>query len=120
LTLDQRIASALSTDQLSSTDLAALIVEVDDAIMRSDASARVSRRRSIDPLVHDPISERGAAEDAEFVSQRLRVASTPLRERYEKALAKEALVTWEAEAGTIRQKTVDLLAYPVVTHSHYG
>jgi cell division protein FtsX len=46
-TLDQRIALTLgSADQIASADLLVLIKEVDQAIVNSDATARVARKCS--------------------------------------------------------------------------
>jgi hypothetical protein len=103
--LDQRIASALgSTDQLASADLLALCNEVDSAIVFSDAKARLARKRSIDPLVHDGIAERGQAEDHEFISHRLTNGVTALREKYEQACQRERETVWNADIDEVELK----------------
>jgi hypothetical protein len=103
--LDQRIAVALgSTAQLPSAELLALCNEVDAAIILSDAKARLARKRSVDPLVHDGIAERSKAEDQEFVAHRLRNAVTALREKYEQACQHERETIWNADIDEVELK----------------
>jgi hypothetical protein len=103
--LDERIAFTLgSTDQIASADILALITEVDSAILHSDARARLARKRSVDPIVLDSIAERGAAEDAEFVSHRLRNGVTALREKHEQACQREREAVWNSDADAVELK----------------
>jgi hypothetical protein len=107
--LDTRITDALaSTEPLSSDFLGALYDELDDAVGVANQMAKECRAKSIDPLCRDAIAERGKAEDQEFVSQRLCNAATPLREKYQKALAREAREQWLADTSELGSRIASL------------
>jgi hypothetical protein len=108
-TLDSRISDALaSTEHLSSDFLGALYDELDIAVGVANETARECRAKSIDPLCRDAIAERGKAEDQEFVSTRLCNAATPLREKYQKVLAREARERWQADTAELKLRIATL------------
>jgi hypothetical protein len=109
--LDQKIAEALgTTDPLTSEFLLALYNELDDAVGDADRTARECRARSVDPLCRDGIAERGKAEDQEFVAARLRAAATPLRARYQQAVAREERAAWETKTAPLEQELAAIAA----------
>jgi hypothetical protein len=120
-TLDSRIADTLATTEpISSESIDALYTELDNAVGDANEIARTARARSIDPLCRDAIAERGKAEDAEFVSQRLCNAATPMRAKYQAALAREREAAWIIEADAVEleaAKVADQLldTYPMVS-----
>jgi hypothetical protein len=120
--LDQRIADTLATTEpLSSEFIQQLYDELDNAVGSHNEIARTARANSLDPMCRDAIAERGKAEDAEFVSQRLCNAATPLRAKYQQALAREQTEAWtisadavELEAAKVADQIID--TYPMVAN----
>jgi hypothetical protein len=107
-TLEQQIASALSSDTTSDV-IAHLITEVETAIVAADKAAEAEREKALDPIVSpDAATARAAMEDAEF-----RAAEEYARwvMDYEQAEAKRDAAAGELKAlyPEFVTKLVDLL-----------
>jgi hypothetical protein len=82
LTLDERIAAALTSTDITSTDLAALIVEVKAAAEAADENATKAREQALDPAVVVDVASVGAAvATATLTRDRLQAALPRLQER---------------------------------------
>ena len=80
-TLEQRIATALSSDTTSDV-IALLITEIETAIVAADKAAEAEREKALDPLASpDAAKARTAMEDAAFVRDRLRTVLPRLQSR---------------------------------------
>jgi hypothetical protein len=93
LTLDQRIAAALSDDTKSS-DVEALAGEVETAVAQAEHEAVEARARALDPGVADPTEARAALTDAEFACDRLKAALPRLQARHREIDAAERYTSW--------------------------
>ena len=60
-TLEQRIAAALTSTDITSRDLAALIAEVEAAAAAADEDAIKAREEALDPAVVVDVAKVGAA-----------------------------------------------------------
>jgi hypothetical protein len=97
ISLEQRLTTALSGDILSS-DLAALIVEIEAAINAADVAAEAERIKALDPIASpDAAKARAAMEDAAFTRDRLRTVLPRLRARLKETQAAERFARWEGE-----------------------
>jgi hypothetical protein len=105
--LEEKIAAALTKDDLHSADLAALLDEVEEGIHAADEDAEEARARALDPTVLDP-GARAAMQDAEFLSKRLQVALPQLQERLQEVEAEEYRARWEPEFEQIEAKRDEL------------
>jgi len=94
--LPERIASAL-LGAIKSSELAALIEEVETAIVNADEAAAEARQRALDPTIADTATARREMEDVGFLSQRLRAALPKLIERLEDVRWAEAHAAWEPQ-----------------------
>jgi hypothetical protein len=121
-TLDARIADTLATtEHLSPEFINSLYDELDNAVGDADQIARDCRVKSIDPLCRDGIAERSRAEDQEFIANRLRAAATPMRAKYQAALAREREAAWIIEADAVELEAAQVAdqiisTYPMVTN----
>ena len=88
--LDGRIAAAFRDGQIS-TDVAALIAEVEAALLSSNEVAERARERALDPELSagEVVEARRAMEDAAFARDRLSVAVPRLQQRLKQLLAAE-------------------------------
>jgi hypothetical protein len=110
LTLEQRIASALTATDITSTDLAALIAEVEAAAQAADENATRTREEALDPgVVVDTAKVGAAVATAELARDRLRAALPRLETRYRETVEAEALAAWRAEADELEPRGVALL-----------
>jgi hypothetical protein len=108
--LEQRAASAASSDTMSSAELAKLIEEVDVGIVAADRTAVEQKNRALDPaLAPDPRVARNAMEDAQFAADRLRTLRPRLLDRYDTTRDAEERKAWHAEADEL-EKERDWLA----------
>jgi len=121
--LETKITSALTAENISSSDVAALITETEAAITAAAASAETERAKALDPTQSpDPIKAREDMQAAEFAVERLRNLHPKLKQRYAKALAAEQLAEWLPRYEAAR-KTRDQLAghlsivYPLFVES---
>jgi hypothetical protein len=118
--LEQRIASALASEEIKATALAELIVETQTAIDAADRTAEEERNRALDPaLSPDPKAARAAMEDAQFAADRLRTLLPRLQARHSEVGASEHLAAWREEFARVqaeRDKLVEELrtVYPAV------
>jgi hypothetical protein len=108
--LEQRIAAALTPTDIASTDLAALIAEVEGAAQAADENATRAREEALDPAVVVDTAKVGAAvATAELTRDRLRAALPRLETRYRETVEAEALAAWRAEADELEPRGVALL-----------
>ena len=108
--LERRIAAAL-TDEINSDDLAALIAEVEEALVRADKAAEAARKKSLD-LVASPNSTkaREAMHAAEFARDRLHNALPDLQVRHEQVADAEYYAAWRAEYDVLAPEGDSLAA----------
>jgi hypothetical protein len=96
-TLEQQIASALSSDTKSDV-IALLITEVETAIIAADKAAEAEREKALDPLASpDAAKARAVMEEAAFVRDRLRTVLPRLQERLQQVQAAEYAARWQAD-----------------------
>src|SRR6266699_732063 len=100
--LEQKIADALASNDIKSSDLAALIREAEAAAVAADEAAEQARARALDPRVVDPAA-RIAVQEAEFRSQRLKAALTQLRTRFTEVKGQEDIATWRVEYERVKE-----------------
>ena len=109
-TLEQKIAAALTTADVTSTDLGQLIAETEVGITTADQTADEERVKALDPaLSPDPKAAREAMQDAEFSRDRLKTLLPRLETRYREIAEAEALAVWRAEADELEPRGVALL-----------
>src|ERR1700691_4258314 len=99
-TLDQRIGAALAAGT-TSADLAALIAEVDAAIVAAIETAERERIKSFDPTIVDPQKARQSRADAEFVRDRLQAALAAVQERLQELQEQEYSGQWHGEYAQV-------------------
>jgi hypothetical protein len=119
--LEQRIASALADTAVASPDLAALIQEVEQAVVSAGTIAIEATARAFDPTVVDPTA-RSAMQDADFLSRRLRVGWSQLKALHQQVLAQEYRAQWNQRCDEVAAKRNELAAefaetYPKVVAS---
>ncbi len=100
--LEQKIADALASNDIKSSDLAALIREAEAAAVAADEAAEQARARALDPRVVDPAA-RIAVQEAEFRSQRLKAALPQLRTRFTEVKGQEDIATWRVEYERVKE-----------------
>lgn len=94
LNLEKRIAAAL-TEDVTSTELAAVIANTEAAITEADATAKAEKEKALDLLVSpDADKARAAMEDAAFICGRLRAALPRLQARLNEVRSEEELARW--------------------------
>jgi hypothetical protein len=104
-TLEQKIASALADDSITSTALAELITEVEIAIVAADKVAEEEREKALDPLASpDAKKARAAMEDAEFRRDRLRTVLPRLQQRFSVVEAHERYERWLKDYERVKDK----------------
>jgi hypothetical protein len=109
--LESRIATALTADDITSSGLGELIAETETAITAADQAADEERVKALDPaLSPDPKAARQAMEDAAFTRDRLKTLLPRLETRYRETVEAEALAAWRAEADELEPRGVALLA----------
>jgi predicted transcriptional regulator len=118
-TLERRIGAALTSTDITSTDLAALIAETESAIATADKTAEEERAKALDPaLSPDPKAAREAMQDAEFSRDRLKTLLPRLQARHKQLRAKEYEARWYAELEEVEAKrdalVEELHVYPAM------
>ena len=104
-TLEQRIARALSGDDVTSDILAILVTEVESGIVAAEETADLDREKALDPVASpDAAKAREAMQMAEFSRDRLRTALPRLQERLEQLQAEEYLARWRDEYEALKVK----------------
>jgi hypothetical protein len=114
-TLEERVAKALTSDSITSVDLAALLEEVAVAI----AATELEHNKTLDPLA-SPDADRAwkAIEHAAFLRDRLLSLRSRLEQRLQEVEAKEYETRWIADYEAHESKRDGLAAelrelYPV-------
>ena len=108
ISIEKRISSALS-DDITSTDLAALIAETEAAISEAEATAEAERAKGLDLLASpDAAKARTAMEDAAFTRDRLRTVLPRLRDRLREVQATEYAAAWEPEFKLVEAQRNEL------------
>jgi hypothetical protein len=103
--LERRIADALKADDVKSDDLAALIEEVETAIVAADATATKAREQALDPIVSpDSTRARAAMKAAAFTRDRLRTVLPRLQQRFSEVQAHEAYAHWVVDYEQVKAK----------------
>jgi hypothetical protein len=106
-TLDQRVAAALTPSDITSVELAALIVEVEAAAAAADADAAKAREEALDPATVIDAAKVGASlATAELTRDRLRAALPRLQEQLKRVLQAEDVAAWRADAEELEQRRV--------------
>jgi hypothetical protein len=97
-TLETRVAEALANDAVTSTELAALISELEAAIATADEHAQSERAKSLDPLASPDVNvAREAWQQAEFTRDRLCALLPRLKQRYQQVANQEQYDRWAAK-----------------------
>jgi len=105
--LDKRIGDALAADDISATDLAAVIVETEQALTDAVTAATKIKAEALDPLVMlDAVKARAATEAADFAVQRLKASLARLQTKYAAAEAAESVARWEADRAAVEQQVL--------------
>jgi hypothetical protein len=100
--LEQRIAAALTPTDITSSDLAALIAEVEAAAAAADAAAAKSREQALDPAIVIDVAQVSAeVTAAELTRDRLQAALPRLRTRYTEVREQEDIAAWKADADEL-------------------
>jgi hypothetical protein len=103
--LEERIASALADDAISSVRLGELITETREAIEAAEQRAEQERAIALDPLRSpDAATAREAVVSAEFARNRLRTVLPRLEQRYEKVRRVEVKARWVASYESTKAK----------------
>ena len=104
-TIEQRIAAALTSTDITSTDLSQLLVETEDGIAAADKAAEEERARALDPaLSPDPRKARQAMEDAIFCRDRLKTLQPRLQAQHQEVLAREYAARWREDFEQVEAK----------------
>jgi hypothetical protein len=102
-TLEQRIATAFAATDITSDDIAGLVIEVDGAILAADKAAEAEREKALDPIASpDATKARDAMLSGEFARDRLRTVLPRLQARYEEVTAAEYQVRWQADYEAVK------------------
>jgi hypothetical protein len=108
LSLEQRIAAALSDEKITSHDVGHLLVETEQASVDADAAAVTARELALDPIASpDTHKARAAIEDAQFVCARLRTVLPRLQTKYDKTDRAERYGKWCSEQDRVKIKRDD-------------
>jgi hypothetical protein len=104
-TLEQRIAAALSDDNIDSYHIADLLAETEQASIDADKAAITARELALDPIASpDAHKARAAIEDANFTSMRLRTVQPRLQTKYDKVSRAERHEKWASEYERVKAK----------------
>src|SRR6516162_253429 len=109
MTIEQKIASALSNDAITSADIAKLIAETEAAIIEADATAETERSKALDPLLSpDADHARSGMDAATFARDRLRTVLPRLQARHRETVAAEKYARWlpSYEAAKAKQEAL--------------
>ena len=102
-TLEQRIAAALTSTDITSSDLAALIVEVEAAAQAAAENATKTREEALDPATVIDAAKVGASvATAELTRDRLRAALPRLQERLKQAREREYAECWLNDYAAVK------------------
>jgi hypothetical protein len=105
--LEQRVTTALASDNIASADLAKLLEEVNLAI----AAMEIEQKKSVDPLASpDMANAWKVVEHAAFVRDRLLRLKPCLEQRLQEVQAEEDLMYWYTDQDAIKAKRDELAA----------
>jgi hypothetical protein len=108
-TFEQRIAAALTSTDIRSSDLATLIAEVEAAAEAAAENATKTREEALDPgVVVDTAKVGAAVATAELTRDRLQAALPRLRARYTEVRKQEDIAAWKAEAEKLATRRDEL------------
>jgi hypothetical protein len=119
ITLEERIATALSCDTASDV-VAILIVEAETAIVAADKAAEMERVKALDPLASpDAAKARALMEDAAFMRDRLRTVLPRLQQRLNELRAAEHVARWEPDFRQVEAKRDELAQEYAATYPNF-
>jgi hypothetical protein len=105
LSLEHRIAEALTDKNISSLDVATLLAETKEASITADNDAKIIKAMALDPLeVPNPVKARSMVENAEFMCARLRTLIPRLQTKYDKVHRAERYAKWCSEYDRVKIK----------------
>jgi hypothetical protein len=101
--LEQRIATALASDDIASVDLATLITETEAAVATADEAATRAREQALDPIASpDANKARAMLETAEFARDRLKTVLPRLQQRCSELRAEETYARWKLDYDAVK------------------
>ena len=101
-TLEQRIAEALSDNEITSYRIADLLAETEQASIEADKQAITARELALDPIASpDANKARAAIEDSNFTCMRLRTVIPRLQTKYNKVKRAERYAKWCSEYNRV-------------------
>jgi hypothetical protein len=104
-TLESRIASALTATDITSSDLAQLLIEVEAAAAAADADAAKAREQALDPVtVVDVDKVAAAVASATLTHDRLQAALPRLQDQLKRVRQAEDVAAWRADAEELEQR----------------
>ena len=104
-TLEQRIAAALTSTDITSSDLAALIVEVEAAAQAAAENATKTREEALDPATVIDVAKVGASlATSELTRDRLRAALPRLQEQLKQAREREYAECWLNDYAAVKAR----------------
>lgn len=105
LTLEQRIAAALTSTDSTSSDLAALIAEVEAAAQAAAENATKTREEALDPATVIDAAKVGASlVTAELTLDRLRAALPRLQEQLKQVREREYAESWLNDYAAVKAR----------------
>jgi hypothetical protein len=109
MSIEQRIATALSELAMTSAELAKLVAETEAAITEADATAEAERSKALDLLASpDAEQARSAMDEATFARDRLRTVLPRLQVRHRQTIAAENYARWLPTYEAAKAKQVAL------------
>ena len=94
--LETRITAALTSTDITSTDLEILLQETENTL--SDTVVKIERERAFDLTKSpDAVAAHRAMTEAEFIRARLRLVLPELQQKLQEAEAREFAAQWEAD-----------------------
>jgi hypothetical protein len=104
-TLEQRIAAALTSTDITSSDLATLIAEVEAAAQAAADNATKTREEALDPATVIDAAKVGASlATAELTRDRLRAALPRLQEQLKQAREREYAECWLNDYAAVKAR----------------
>jgi hypothetical protein len=109
--LEQKIADALNGADLDSTEIAALITEVEAAAVAAGETATKVREDALNPsTIVDAAEVGGRIASAELRRDRLKAAVPKLQQQWHEVAVRESLAVWQVDFDKIRDERDELVA----------
>jgi hypothetical protein len=109
MSLKTKIAAALADNHIASTDLMALIGDVETGVREAEENAAKARNDALDPAAAIGVAKAGAAVvTAELRRDRLKAALPRLQEHYQQVDAWERKEAWDAAAEAMERRRIAL------------